>query len=140
MQTLVNELNAGQDVLVVGPPGTGKTEIILATAKACGYSMTIDTEEGPQSTREIESDVVPHLALIDPRQVVLDGIFGGDDLCVGSVEEVQSGIERGCFSGARRACHQQDAVGSFDKLGELIECVVGKPELFYADLNVVLIQ
>ena len=47
---LKQEMFAGQNVLLVGPPGTGKTSIILKTAKECGFEMEVETEEGIQST------------------------------------------------------------------------------------------
>src|SRR3990167_2908278 len=44
------EMEAGQNVLLVGPPGIGKTSMIIQVAKECGYSMEVETEEGIQST------------------------------------------------------------------------------------------
>jgi len=38
-QTLRSELSAHQNVLLVGPPGTGKTARIIATARAAGYRV-----------------------------------------------------------------------------------------------------
>lgn len=49
-QLLREEMNAGQRVLLVGPPGTCKTALIHKTAKDCGFNMVIDTDDGKQST------------------------------------------------------------------------------------------
>lgn len=49
-QLLRNEMMVGQRVMLVGPPGVAKTAIIHATAKECGFNMTIDTDDGIQST------------------------------------------------------------------------------------------
>lgn len=47
---LVEEMKAGQRVLLVGGPGCGKTAVILDTAKHCGLNMFVDTKEGRKST------------------------------------------------------------------------------------------
>lgn len=49
-QLLRDEMNAGQRVLLVGPPGVAKTALIHQTAKDCGFNMVIDTDDGKQST------------------------------------------------------------------------------------------
>lgn len=47
---LRQEMAAGQKVLLVGPPGIGKTASILAAAQDTGYKTSIETKEGLQST------------------------------------------------------------------------------------------
>lgn len=50
MQVLINEMKAGQSVMLIGPPGVAKTSLILATAQKCGYKTTVKTDEGERTT------------------------------------------------------------------------------------------
>ena len=45
-------------------------------------------EHGSNDASKVQSDVVPDFDLVDTWQVVFDGVFGGDDLAVGSVQGV----------------------------------------------------
>lgn len=47
---LVQEMRVEQRCLLVGPPGIGKTGVILASAEEAGYKTSVQTEEGFQST------------------------------------------------------------------------------------------
>ncbi len=78
-------------------------------------------QHGADNLREVEPDVVPHLDLVDARQVVLDRVFGRDDLAVGPVQLVQRGVERGRLARAGRARDQDDAVRPADEVVEDLE-------------------
>ena len=80
------------------------------------------------------------LTLVHAGQVVLDGVFGRDDLDVGPVELVERGVERGRLARAGRAGHEQDPVGTFDQLLEPGEVLVAEPEVLEPDLDVVAVE
>jgi hypothetical protein len=57
------------------------------------------------------------LNLVDPFQLILDRILGGDDLDVRAVDLDQRTVERRGLSRTGRAGDQDDAVRQFDQLG-----------------------
>ena len=59
-----------------------------------------------------------HLDLVDSRQVVLDWIFGRNDLPVGPVEAVECGIEGRRLAGSGWAGHEDDSVGPSSQVHE----------------------
>ena len=52
------------------------------------------TKHRPEDLRESQSDVLANLALIDSFELIFDGIFSGDDLLVGAVEDVERRVQR----------------------------------------------
>ena len=82
-------------------------------------------EHGPQGGRKGHPHVRPHLHLIDPGYLVLNRIFHGDDLSVGLVDGVQSGIKRGRLAGTGGSCNQKNAIRHrYDSLERFL--IVGK--------------
>ena len=75
-------------------------------------------QDGPQAGGEGDVDVGVDRALDDAVDVVLDRVFGGDDLVGDVVQLVEGGVERGGLAGAGRAGDQDDAVGLVDQLAE----------------------
>src|SRR5262249_54933579 len=71
-----------------------------------------------------------NLALDQSVDVVLDRVFGGQDLGVDLVERVERRVERGGFSRAGRAGDDHDTVGLVDELQVLFEIVLAEAELF----------
>ena len=76
-------------------------------------------QDGTQGRGERQADLVIDRALDDAVDVVLDRVFGGDDLVGDLVQLVESRVERGGLAGAGRAGDQDDAVGLVDQLAEL---------------------
>ena len=97
-------------------------------------------QHGANDQGEVEPDLVPDFDLIDPRQVVLDRVLGGDDFAVGTVQRVQCRVQRGGLSRPGRAGHQNDSVGAADQRVEVAEVPLGEPQLADADLDVVFVQ
>src|SRR4051812_15559798 len=81
-----------------------------------------------QDLGECQSDRVAYLALVDAREVVLDGVLGGDDLAVGAVELVEGAVERRGLARAGRAGDQEDAVGALDDLLERLVVILLKAQ------------
>lgn len=50
VQRLTREIQAGQNVFLIGPPGCGKTAIAFEAIAQSGYSTSVQTKEGLQST------------------------------------------------------------------------------------------
>ena len=97
-------------------------------------------QHGSDDPREIEADLVLDLHLVDAGEVILDRIFGGDDLGVGAVELVERGVERGRLARTRGTGDEDDAVGAANQVFELPEIVFGEPQLPDADLDVVFVE
>ena len=68
-------------------------------------------QDGPQAGGEGDADVVIDRNLNDAVDVVLDRVFGGDQLVLDDVQLAQGGVERGGFARAGRAGDEHDAVG-----------------------------
>src|SRR5207249_4071333 len=50
-------------------------------------------EHGTDNASKVEPDVMPHLNLIDPGQVVLHWVFGRDDLSVRSIQLIERRVQ-----------------------------------------------
>ena len=71
-------------------------------------------EHGAQGAGEGHADLVANGHLIDAGELIFDGVLDRDELAVGFVDEVQTGIQRGRLAGAGRAGDEKDAVGHAD--------------------------
>ena len=80
------------------------------------------------------------LALVDPRQVVLDRIFRRDDLAVRTVQLVERCIERRGLAASRRPGDQEDPVRPLDELVEAPVVFLAETKVANADLDVVFVQ
>src|SRR2546425_5163727 len=76
-----------------------------------------------------QPDLRLHWNLVHAFQLVLDGVFDGDDLAVGRVDLLERGVERGRLAGAGGTGYQQDAVGPLDERLEVLERVGPEAEL-----------
>src|SRR5258708_12586345 len=81
-----------------------------------------------------------HLDLVDAREVVLDGIFGGDDFAVWAVQLAQGTVQSRSLSGAGGTCHQKDAIGPADDVLERAVVVFAESEVPDTDFNVVAVE
>jgi len=70
---------------------------------------------------EIVADLRLDLHLVDPLQRVLDGVFRRQDLAVGGIEFLQSGVEGRGLAAAGGAGDQQDAVRLGQGLAYLLQ-------------------
>ena len=93
-------------------------------------------EHRADDSGEVQADVVAHFALVDAGEVVLDGIFGGDDLFVGAVLLVERGVEGRGFAGTGGAGHQKDAVGTLDDVLEALIVIFGEAKVADIDRDV----
>lgn len=97
-------------------------------------------QERAQRGREVEADVVVHLHLIDPHQVVFDGIFGGADVRVDLIELGQRRVERRGFSGAGGSGDEHHAVRLVDRVLEVFERFGVEAELGHVELEIRLVE
>ena len=79
------------------------------------------SHHGAKNALEGQADLMTHLSLVDPRQVVLNRVLCGDDLHIRLVEILQRRVERCRLSRSGRPRHQEDSVGALD---DLIEALV----------------
>ena len=71
-------------------------------------------QDRTQGGREAQSHQIIDLHLVDAGQQVFDRVLDRDDLAVGAIDEVQTGVKGGGFAGAGGPGDQQDAVGQPD--------------------------
>jgi hypothetical protein len=72
-------------------------------------------QERTKRAGEGEADLRMHVHLMDAAYLVLDRIFGGQNVQVGGVDAVQAGIKGGGLAAAGRSGHENDAVGLADE-------------------------
>ena len=68
------------------------------------------TKHRTNDSREVETNVVLDLNLVNAGQVILDRVFGGDDLPIGAVQFAESTIQSRCLAASGGAGHKEDAV------------------------------
>ena len=78
-------------------------------------------DDRAQPGGEIQVDLGVHLNLADPFDLVLDGVFDGDDVDFRVVDRGQGRVERCRLAAAGGAGYQQDAVGRLDQLVEQVD-------------------
>ena len=86
----------------------------------------IVAQDGTQAARKGEPLLFIHGNLGDTAQLVLDGIFDGDNFVFVALDLVDGGIECGGFSGARGTCDQDHAIGFADVAAEAASLFVRK--------------
>lgn len=89
---------------------------------------------------KIETDVVTNFHLIDPGEVILHRILGGDDLCIWTIEFIERGIERGRFSRTGWAGNKNNAVGTSNQIFEISKIPFRKPELPNTNADIILVE
>src|SRR6056297_1211884 len=110
-------------------PGQGRLD-----GNARGFKIThladhddvrILSHDGTQRAGKVKPDGGLGLNLVNALDLVLNGIFNGDDLALGRVELAQGGIKRGCLTRTRRTGDEDDAVGHLKGLDESPAGVTG---------------
>ena len=86
-------------------------------------------QHGFQNGRKCETNLFTHLDLIDALEVVLNGILGGDDFFVGTIQHRERGIQRGGFTATSRTRDQENAVGFANDLVERVQHVLFKTQV-----------
>src|SRR5262249_58067688 len=71
----------------------------------------IRSEHRPQPNRKGEPGLAVHPDLVDPVQLVLDGVLDRDDVLVDLVELLESRVERCRLTGTGRTGDEDGAVG-----------------------------
>ena len=98
------------------------------------------TENRAQRPRKREAHDFIHLHLVDAGQNIFHRVFHRDDFAVGSVDEIQTRIERRCLAGTRRAGHEQNSVRHRNHALERLLVVRQKSQLRQTELQSVLVQ
>ena len=94
------------------------------------------TEEAAQQLRERQLLVVVDAALDETVDVILDGVFGGEDLDRRIVDRLQRGVERGRLARSGRSRDEHDAVGLVDEHVHLRPVVVAQADAIERQLHV----
>ena len=94
-----------------GQAGVGRDGCCLCVANFTDHD---DVGGLPQNRSERDRKRHPHvrvyLHLINAGHLIFDRLFHGNDLAVGLVDEVQTGVKSARFSRAGRTGDEQDAV------------------------------
>ena len=98
------------------------------------------TEHGADDAGEVEADGVLHFHLIDSGEIVLDGIFSGDDFLVRLVHFVHGGIQGRGLAGSGGSGYQKDAVGALDDARETGVIAFAETEILDADHDVATVE
>ena len=102
--------------------------------------VRILAQERAQRRGEVEADVLVHLHLVDPHQVVLDGVLRRADVLGDLVQLGERRVKRGGFARARRPRHQHHAVRHVDGLLEVVELLLLEAQLRHVELQVPLVE
>src|SRR5262245_37826940 len=97
-------------------------------------------QHGANDAREVQADLVLYLYLIHTRQVVLNWLLSSNDLPIRTVQLVQCGIQRRRLARTRRPSHQKDTVRPLDDRLEALVIVLGKTQIFNANLYTAAVQ
>lgn len=92
-------------------------------------------EERAENSWEIETDGVIDGDLDDAVDVILDGIFRGEELGVDGIDPAQRGVEGGRFSGTGRPGDDENAVWLLDRVGDVVVNVVGETKIFKREVD-----
>lgn len=77
------------------------------------------TQEAAERSREVQTDFVMHLHLVDTIEVVLNRIFCGGDIVGSLIQLGEGGVEGGRLAGTGGASDQDHAVGLVDGFFEV---------------------
>jgi hypothetical protein len=75
------------------------------------HHVGIVAQDGAQAARKGQPGFFRDLDLVDSFQPVLDRVFDRDDLAFDTIDFLQRRVQRCGLAAARRAGHQNDAVG-----------------------------
>ena len=90
------------------------------------YDIRGLSQHRPQYSIERQLNVISNLALIHPRKVVFNRVLRRNNLLVGLIKLLQSGVQRRSLAASGRASNQEDTVGPLDYLLELLEVILLK--------------
>ena len=90
-------------------------------------------QDAAQRRGKGQPDLGLDLKLHDARQLILDGIFNGDDLDGFFVQCVQTGVQRGGLAASGRSGEEDDAVRLLHQGAQDLEVIRQKPQVFQRD-------
>ena len=93
------------------------------------------TQEGAKNAWEVEADRLMRRDLDDAIDVILDGVFCGEQLGIDGIDAAQRGIESGCFTRASRTRDDENAVGLLDGLADILINVRWQTEVFQGKID-----
>ncbi len=81
-----------------------------------------------------------NLDLIDTRELVFNRVLDGHELTIGFVQRMERGVQRRCFSRARRPGYQDHARGLFQQPFPGLLVLGAKAQLAKAEFQAFLVQ
>src|ERR1044071_5999102 len=96
-------------------------------------------QERTKSGGEVQADLLLHLHLVDARQVELDRVFGGHDVCIDRVQRLERGVERVCLTASCWTSYQHHSVRLGDVSLELDERFRLETELGHVEHEVLFV-
>src|SRR3954454_14930208 len=87
------------------------------------------TQKRSQATREVETDFVADLHLVDPHDAVFDRVFGRGNVYVRFVELRERGVQGRRFTTAGRTGDEDHSVRAIDRFFEVFDILRVEAEL-----------
>ena len=120
-------------------PGEAGLNRNLGGFKIAGLShqdfVRILPKKGPEGPGEGQPDPLIGRNLDDPLQLVFHRILHGKNFGVDGVDPTQTGVKSGRFAGTGRAGDDEDSVGFFQGLANVIKDVFGNAQLFQVQID-----
>ena len=104
------------------------------------YDIWIVSQDASQRMSKGESDLLVDLDLVDPFQLILDRVFGGNNFDVRSVDFDQTTVQRRRFSRTGRTGYKHDAVRHTDQFAERFVGRISHTETFQLELHRAFVQ
>ena len=93
-----------------------------------------------QTEGEGEADLRLNLDLADAGHLVFDGILDGDDVLVGRVDALETGVERGGLAGTGGTGDEDDAVRASNELVDKLVVFLEHAQFFEAEQEGALLE
>lgn len=104
------------------------------------HHVRVLTQNGAQPAGKGHVHARVNLRLPHPFQLVLNRIFHGQNVAFVAVQRREYGVQRGTFTGTRRAGNEDDPVRAVDQPFQLLQLFINQPQLVDVGLEIAFIE